>query len=367
MSAVRQGKWKPAVICTVVCGSGLLLLLLGLRGTRHDKGPIAKDPEKGTVQAEPARSGTQGDQSANVPPVTGDSAKSNSNATPSPAREVDAPGAADAGLSDVEELTKRQVSESATGAIVAMEIQNIERTQDRVMDGWPQYVDVREQLLAELSRKYSLADLSAEDLVKNIVALREQFWQEGGNLSASAWKPGYEARLLAELAAEKAPDNLAVIDELVETLQSITPMSRFGATVNEVIINKELWTTVEKLREKQFTQIKTELAAGRKATFRDFVCGADLLCLVQDMPPNHQHSIEVLQDLQAMCRENGWSKFLPTLRRVEATIQRRGYGYGFNIYLPRKSRFPEEYGYHRRFPSFRGPSERDMALLEQLP
>jgi hypothetical protein len=36
MSAGNQGRLKLAVICSVVCGGGVLLLLVGLRGTRED-------------------------------------------------------------------------------------------------------------------------------------------------------------------------------------------------------------------------------------------------------------------------------------------------------------------------------------------
>jgi hypothetical protein len=366
MSTGKQGKLKLALTGSVVC-AGALLLFLGLRAPSRGQGAATRDSGQDTIQVELNRSGTPHGRSANALPTADSSVQSHAKTRPARETEVDAPAATGLVLSGVEELAKRELSKSANRALVGLEIQEIERTQDRVMSGWPEYARVREQLLEELSRQYSLPDLPAEELVKNAVALREQFWREGGNLSASAWKSGYEARLLAELAVQKAPENLTVVDELIETLQSIGLRSRFDPTSKYTVINQELWHTIRGLREEQFTQRKAEIAAGRKATFQDFVCGADLLYLVQAVPPKNQQSIEVLQALQAMCRENGWSKFLATLQRVEPAILKRGYGYELSIYEPRQATYPAEYTYNRRFPSFRGPQERNVRLLEQLP
>lgn len=46
MGAVNKGKLRLAVICIVVCGSGLLLWLLGLRGAGGHAGPSTMDFEK---------------------------------------------------------------------------------------------------------------------------------------------------------------------------------------------------------------------------------------------------------------------------------------------------------------------------------
>jgi hypothetical protein len=365
MSSMKRDKLRMAAVGVVACGSALLLLLLGLRGTRRDSESTGRGRDSEAVRTLPRQGGAQAGQSASVAAVGNDLSQSGVVGAAAQTN-VDAASPAAADMRDLEELAEREIARSSTRALVHIEIQDTQRAQDQVMAGWPEYEEMRELLLAELSQKYSLADLSVDDLVESVVALREQFWKAGGNLSASAWRPGYQARGLAEIAAERAPENSTVIDELVETLQSLMPLFRHHQGSNRRFVDRELWQTLEDLRHRQFEQARREIAAGRQPTLRDFVRGADLLYLVQDMPPNTQQSTEVVRYLKVMCQESGWSKFLPTLDHIESTIEKQGCGYGFNIYAPQNAQFPDEYGYHRRLPSFRGPAERNMKLLEEL-
>jgi hypothetical protein len=117
----------------------------------------------------------------------------------------------------------------------------------------------------------------------------------------------------------------SVVDELVETLQSVTPLFRRSGGSNGSLINKELWQTLRALREKEFEQRTKEIAAGRQPTLRDFVCGADVLLLVQAKPPDNQRSREVARYLAAMCQKTGgpgscllWKKLSRSSRSTPA-------------------------------------------------
>jgi hypothetical protein len=69
MSAVNQSRLKLTLICSAVCGGGLLLLLVGLPRTSRDKEAVARNSGKGAVQTEPGHHGTPGGQSAMALPV----------------------------------------------------------------------------------------------------------------------------------------------------------------------------------------------------------------------------------------------------------------------------------------------------------
>jgi len=148
------------------------------------------------------------------------------------------------------------------------------------MSRWPPYDVVREGLLQEVIAEYRPDKLTTEDLLGKLAELREEFWQIGGNLSATAWKSGYKAKILADIAAAKAPTDLVVIDELVEVLQDVTPIYRYDAQRQTHVPNEDVRQSIKQLRQKQYDQMKQEIAQGRTPELMDFVRAADLLYLV---------------------------------------------------------------------------------------
>ncbi|HUW83254.1 MAG TPA: hypothetical protein VMZ31_10700 [Phycisphaerae bacterium] len=194
---------------------------------------------------------------------------------------------------------------------------------------------------------------------------REEFWRKGGNASPSAWKAGYKSRLLAEIATQGAEANSAIINEYVETLQSVTPLFQLDLSTNETVANEDVQQMIKDLRLEQFDQIKKEIANGRTPEYCDFVCGDDLIYLLQAPPPHNRQSVEVLEYLQAMSREKGWTIWLDILNRIEPGLRGPGVGVGFNISVPDSYESEKEVAYINRLPSFRGPADRKVKLLEE--
>ena len=284
----------------------------------------------------------------------------------SPQEQIPARGQ-DVAFTDLPALASSELDNLSMQGEVTLGIRNAERQQDAAMQAWPEYAKVREQLMQEISQEYpSLSHLPAKDIVGKAVELREQFWTEGGNLSATSWRSGYKAILMAEMAAEKAPTDLGVVDELVETLQSVSLVYKYDPQRGHDVRNTAVWQQIEELRQKQFDQIKQETSAGRQPDLRDYARCADLLYMVQALPPHTQRSLDVLKYMQGMCRQSGWTKFESDLNFVRKVIEKQGAGYSIQVYVAQHNEFPEEYGYGRRLPSFRGPADRSIITVEEM-
>jgi hypothetical protein len=273
---------------------------------------------------------------------------------------------ADTIANEVSAAEQKRLAKEATRSLVGLAIRQTQEAQDEVMSRWPRYQDVREELAKEIAENNRVQGMQVQELLAEVVYHREAFWREGGNLSPDAWKAGYRARLLAEIALERAPNDGAIIDELVETLQSVTPLFRYEKATHQTVVNQELKQQIEDLRQGQFSRAMDEIANGRQPDFADFTRAADLLQMVQAPAPDNQRAKQILACMKDMCEKRGWPKFAAKLRPVEATIDSRGNGYAFNISLPTNSKPLNEHGYGRRLPSFRGPAERGTVLLEQL-
>ena len=96
----------------------------------------------------------------------------------------------------------------------------IQRAVDACVAKWPPYEQAKAQLREELQNKLNIEAMDVNGLVTTAIALRNLFWGLGGCLSDTAYPYIYGARLLDEIAHEKAPDNPAVIDQLLESIGS---------------------------------------------------------------------------------------------------------------------------------------------------
>ena len=237
------------------------------------------------------------------------------------------------------------------------------KAQYEVMSKWPAYLDVKQELSQELQNKLDIANLSNEQLVANAIALREKFWAEGGRLSPTSYPYGYAAQILLETAREKNPENLTIVDELVETIQTIEPPFIFNKDPNEITAYLELRMRLKQIRAEQFEQIKQELEAGREPTWEDFVRVNDLAILCGDTTDLEQ-GINVAAWLIDNAEQGGWTAYLQPLRNMQDNFS-KGNMFNYNIYNSRGTTFPEEYRYSG-LPSFKGPRKRKVTPIHLL-
>ncbi len=253
------------------------------------------------------------------------------------------------------------ISDTEIGMLLSKaESTQIWKAQDKVTKTWPTYSDVQEKLREELAEKLDLENTTAEELVRIALEYRETFWKAGGCLSRSSYPYAYKARLLLELAHNRNPENMNITDELVETIQSAFPFPLPGGGIERIqrhVTNRE---TLFALRSEQFTQIKREIEQGREPTWQDFIraCDQGLLLGKNDL----EKAKEVVEwQLQQVNRGywTGYGKRLTNLRNYLS----QGKATGFNIYIATKSRFPEEFRFGRRLPSFRGPTPETRGIV----
>jgi outer membrane lipoprotein-sorting protein len=242
------------------------------------------------------------------------------------------------------------------------------RAQDGIVSAWLDYSDVREQLHNELVAKLGIDNLSADRLVATAVALREKFWKEGGCLSKISYPYGYAARILLELAHDENPADMTITDELVETIQSVELAWKYEADSNEKVRNIALRDTLIQLRMAQFEQIIGELEDGRMPIWEDFVRVNDL-AILSGIAGDYESAQEAAEWLIQEAERGAWVAYMGPLENMQRLFS-EGERCNYNIYLARKSGFPEEFRYGRRLPSFKGPKERDVVpvhLLTQNP
>ena len=96
--------------------------------------------------------------------------------------------------------------------------------QDSILRSWPKYSDVRDVLSRELSLTINLESATVTQLCDGAAGLRRRFWREEGPLLAQGYQKPYKARVLLEIAHEREPANLAVSDQLVETILTSHPL-----------------------------------------------------------------------------------------------------------------------------------------------
>lgn len=237
--------------------------------------------------------------------------------------------------------------------------------QEKVLRQVPLYSEVREQVQADLSHRLALDTMTPGQLSAEATKLSDEFWKSGGDLSAPAHKLAYEARLLLELAHQKAPNDLAVSDKLVEAIQAYPLVYRDRsdrAKQRHRENNDELLT----VRKAQFSQVQKELAAGRESDWNDFVRVYDYAWLVQWSDLKAAES--ALDWLDKQVGKGKWSYYQSTIADWRDRLS-SGKIYSRNIYITKHERFdPEEYRFGHRSMGYIGPraQERGIVLTAQM-
>jgi len=236
------------------------------------------------------------------------------------------------------------------------------KTQDNFIRNWPGYSEMRAQLYEELLEELDIDNLSVEELVATGLALREKFWQKGGCLSKVSYPFGYAARILFEMAHDKDPENMDIIDELVESILSVELVWQYVEDSEGKIKNTCYREVLTKLRLAQFKQIKRETEQGRALTWKDFVRVNDLAILLGGAK-DYESALEVVDWLILKADRGGWVAYLNPIKRMQKRYS-AGEKFYYNIYVNKKiDVFPEEYRYARRLPSFQGPVREKRGVI----
>ncbi len=186
------------------------------------------------------------------------------------------------------------------------------KQQDQIMGTWPSYAEARGDLESLLADRVD-CNAPTEELLRAARQLRESFWQAGGDQSKTAYRYAYMARILLERAYGRDAQNLAVVNELVETIQSAHPLAVFSRRdgTERLVRNKEVEQTLLTLRSRQFEQIKTSVRRGSCPTWDDFVCAADLSILLNGR--DNEVAQEVVEWQLAEAARGGWTGYVPFL------------------------------------------------------
>jgi hypothetical protein len=244
-------------------------------------------------------------------------------------------------------------------------MEEIWRAQDDTMGAWPAYPEVREELCRELQEKLDIDNLSNEQLVATAVALREKFWRAGGCLSKTSYPYGYASRVLLELASEEQREDMAITDELVETIQSVEVSVTFEQIQAKKTRNISFLNTLTELRSAQFEQIKNELEQGRTPTWEDFVRVNDLailLGLAKDYESGEKAAVWLINQADA----GGWTAYMQPLKDMQHYFS-QGEAYNYNIQLATRPELSVEiFRYGRRLPSFKGPRDRRVTPVHLI-
>jgi len=246
-------------------------------------------------------------------------------------------------------------------ALAKLKADQLWKMQDKVMDKWPDYSDIQEQLQEGLFAEINPNTLSDDEIVQIASELRERFWHAGGGLSRTSYVNAYKARVLLELAHNRNPQNMLITDELVESIQTVHPIFKFDFKENRFLKDDNVTKVILDLRAKQYEQLRDEIVQGRKPTIADFLRSVDLAFLYQGMS-DISSSKKIVQWLRSNANLGGWAEHNEDLSGWEEALD-LGKKYGFNIYVPTQIKNHEdELRYGRRLPSFLGPKKRGAIL-----
>lgn len=228
--------------------------------------------------------------------------------------------------------------------------------EDAMTDGWPAYEEVKMKYKEQAQQMIS--GKANDELVEIIKALREKFWSRGGTLSSAGYSDGYLARAIIEEAYERYPDDLAIGDELVETILAVCPIIRRQQESGEFRWSNEI-EKVKNVRQRQFRQMMAEVEAGRRPQISDMVCVMDVMYLAQF--DNKQLALQAVQWAQDNSTHGGWENYRYILSRAKEVIEDDG-RIVFNIYQADFKYVEQEFKFGRRLPSFKGPESRNARL-----
>lgn len=227
---------------------------------------------------------------------------------------------------------------------------------DACVAKWPRYEQVQAQLHQELQDKLGIDAMNVNQLVTTGIALRNRFWELGGCLSDIAYPYAYAARLLDEIAHERAPENSAVIDQLIESIMAYEVLYYWEDPAPDQPKRNPIYAgLLADLRNQQFALLKGKMSQGHVPTWKDFVRCCDLITLSRARKDDAT-ALEAIRLLIDRAETAGWTYYLDRLKRDEQSLA-AGEGYRApvtfmgglgDVYL-------DQYG--RRLWSFQGPQE----------
>jgi len=272
-------------------------------------------------------------------------------------------------LSDFDHLKRPNVDHLVLLGIAAQpnpagalpqEMEQIRRTQDEFIRGRPPYASVRDRLYQELGSTLHVDRLSVEELAATGIALRERFWAVGGDFSEVSYPYGYAARVVFEVAHEREPQNLAITDQLVESILTMELTWHYEPNSDKGSRNPVYTGLLLDLRARQFEQIQAQVSAGTVPTLKDLVRVCDLPMLL-GMAGEFASAQQVFEWMIGQAERAGWTMYE---HRMKTGQKRCGEGkiYGFDIFVGGAA-YPEEFRYGRRLSSFQGPENRRQRLL----
>jgi hypothetical protein len=234
--------------------------------------------------------------------------------------------------------------------------------QDAFMATWPPFEEVRARLHQELQDKLGVDQLGVNELVATGIALRERFWELVGCFSETSYPYAYAARMVTEMAHEKDPENLAVTDQLVESICTYAVTMTWSEDPNQRVRNPLYPGLLTELRLSQFEQIRDKAARGYVPTWKDFVRVHDLAILLSSNREDYEQARLVAQWMIDQAPTAGWTYYLPWLTKMEQAYA-GGQGYRTGLFMHGPDAFPAEYQFARRLFSFQGPRERRERIL----
>ncbi len=347
----RPGRSRAHLARLSVAVALLLVLWCGYLGLRM--APAGYDRDEGAA-APSAPDSQTASPAATYPQQTPGATAALTVASPRPeAPRPEPPSAAEKGLDELG-LT----DEDLAAAMDNYTRRQVREAQDQAMSQWPSYAQVRDQYVTELSSTLDLEHLSCAQMLDLAVAFRQSFWVQGGDLAAHSYRLAYLARALLEQAHQRFPDDLNILDELIETIQSTDLILKFDPVQQRDRPNETVRQELQDLRQQQWALVQSQQQAGRAPCMQDFVCACDLAYLLQ--PKNAPASKQIVRWLRD-ADDGTWHQYQRLLQHWEGSLD-RGLHFAFTIYqIPPRSG-PERYRYGRRLPSFRGPTDRQVSF-----
>jgi hypothetical protein len=179
---------------------------------------------------------------------------------------------------------------------------------------------VKAQLRQELQGKLAIDAMDVDALATTGIALRDLFWELGGCLSDTAYPYVYAARLLDEIAHEKAPDNPAVIDQLLESIGSYEVLYYADdPALDEPRRNPIYAGIVADLCYQQCNLLKARMTGDYTPTWKDFVRCSNVMTASR-IRKDQATNLEVILLLIEQAPKAGWTSYLDDLQRGEQKL-----------------------------------------------
>lgn len=227
---------------------------------------------------------------------------------------------------------------------------------DACVAKWPPYEQVKDQLRQELQAKLNINAKDVNELVTTGIALRNLFWGLGGCLSDTAYPYIYAARLLDEIAHEKAPDNPAVIDQLLESIGAYEVLYYWDDPAPEEPRRNPIYAgIVADLCYQQWALLKARMTGDYTPTWKDFVRCGDI-ATASRIRKDQATNLEVIRLLIEQAPKAGWTTYLDDLKRGEQTLLAGEVYKGPGAFMGGIGDINLEQ-YARRLWSFQGPQE----------